>query len=299
VELIRCFRKAAGDLGIELRALAADLNPAMSPACREADAAFMVPHCTRKEFVDVIQEICLRENVNLVIPTIDTELLTLSKASDRFRQIGTVIQVSTPEIISIARDKLRSTRTLAAYGIPVPRTGLLADVWKSPEDWRWPLILKPRFGSNSQGIIRLAGPNELPPLHTLSTHIAQELWSGKEYTVNMFFDLEGRIRATVPHLRYQTRGGEVSGRFERALSGARGVLCYQAIVRGDGSAVVFEVNARFGGGYPLVDHAGASFARWLLEELCGLRSTAGNLWREGTVMLRYDAAIFTSLEPTS
>jgi carbamoyl-phosphate synthase large subunit len=55
---------------------------------------------------------------------------------------------------------------------------------------------------------------------------------------------------------------------------------------------VFEINARFGGGYPLAHHAGATFARWLLEEAVGLEPTCHNDWRDGVRMLRYDAALF-------
>ena len=55
---------------------------------------------------------------------------------------------------------------------------------------------------------------------------------------------------------------------------------------------MIEINARFGGGYPLVDHAGATFAQWLLEEVAGLSRTVHDDWREGVLMLRYDAAVF-------
>jgi carbamoyl-phosphate synthase large subunit len=55
---------------------------------------------------------------------------------------------------------------------------------------------------------------------------------------------------------------------------------------------VFEVNARFGGGYPLAHEAGAHFTRWLLEESTGLPLTATSVWEEGVLMLRYDAAFF-------
>jgi carbamoyl-phosphate synthase large subunit len=61
-----------------------------------------------------------------------------------------------------------------------------------------------------------------------------------------------------------------------------------------GSAYVHEINARFGGGYPLADHAGASFARWLLEEATegGRTVSAADDWREGVVMIRYDEAVY-------
>jgi carbamoyl-phosphate synthase large subunit len=77
-----------------------------------------------------------------------------------------------------------------------------------------------------------------------------------------------------------------------AIPSARGVLCFQTILDRDRGMAVFEINARFGGGYPIADHAGAEFALWLLEETKGLPCSAHNAWRDGVTMLRYDAAVF-------
>ena len=60
---------------------------------------------------------------------------------------------------------------------------------------------------------------------------------------------------------------------------------------------VFEINARFGGGYPLAHRAGAPFSRWLLEEAAGRPGSAHNDWEEGVTMLRYDAAMFVPPGP--
>ena len=40
------------------------------------------------------------------------------------------------------------------------------------------------------------------------------------------------------------------------------------------------------------NQAGATFTRWLLEEVSGLPVSAHDNWREGLLMLRYDAAVF-------
>ena len=72
-------------------------------------------------------------------------------------------------------------------------------------------------------------------------------------------------------------------------------MCFQAMVGENDELSVFEINARFGGGYPLAHQAGAPFAKWLLEEQLGLPSTANEDWREGMLMLRYDAAFFSAL----
>ena len=59
-----------------------------------------------------------------------------------------------------------------------------------------------------------------------------------------------------------------------------------------GHITVFEINARFGGGYPICDQAGGTFAKWILQKLAGQRPSYNDQWIEGVRMLRYDDAIF-------
>jgi carbamoyl-phosphate synthase large subunit len=60
---------------------------------------------------------------------------------------------------------------------------------------------------------------------------------------------------------------------------------------------VLEINARFGGGFPLSAQAGANYPRWILEDLCGLETTARpHAWKAGLTMLRYDAEVFVEIE---
>ncbi len=84
---------------------------------------------------------------------------------------------------------------------------------------------------------------------------------------------------------------EAAGRIAACLPGARGPLCFQAMATDDRCAV-FEINARFGGGYPLAHRAGATFTRWLLQQRLGREDDASDRWSEGVMMLRYDAAFF-------
>jgi carbamoyl-phosphate synthase large subunit len=134
----------------------------------------------------------------------------------------------------------------------------------------------------------------------------QELVHGDEYTVNCYFDPACRLRAAVPHRRISTRSGEVSrGRTERVAElariarllenprlGLRGAACFQAIISPEGGAKLFEINARFGGGYPLAHRAGARFTSWLIAEALGLAPAYTDDWEAGHVMLRYDQSFF-------
>ena len=79
-----------------------------------------------------------------------------------------------------------------------------------------------------------------------------------------------------------------------ALPGAWGALNIQCFMTGDGDIKVFEVNARFGGGYPLAHHAGARFTSWLLDELAGRSVDRYDGWRDGLAMLRFDEASYLS-----
>jgi carbamoyl-phosphate synthase large subunit len=104
----------------------------------------------------------------------------------------------------------------------------------------------------------------------------------------------------------EVRGGEVSkgitvkhrGLMDlarsvaEALPGAYGPLNIQCFMDDSGAIRIIEMNARFGGGYPLAHRAGARFTDWLLDELEGKRLRYYDDWADDLAMLRYDEAVF-------
>lgn len=307
VELLNCFRASAAQLGVQLTVLACDLNPDLSAACTLADHSFTVPRADDPAYEHAVLDLCRQEGVSLLIPTIDPELEPLSRLKPTFAAAGTRLVIGSSELIEIARDKAATADFLADHGIPSPRTAALTEAAEMP--WRFPVFVKPRHGSASRGIRIVQDAAALQMVTEEEPLIVQERLTGPEYTVNMYFDSAGELRCAIPHVRLQVRAGEVEkGRtcrvpeledLARKLAGAlpapQGPMCFQAMADANGRAALFEINARFGGGYPLAHQAGAMFSRWILEEHLGLPSTANNDWREGVSMLRYDAAIF--LEP--
>lgn len=304
VGLTTCFREAAARLDIRLIIHATDQNPALSAACAVADHAHAVPPCLAPEFLPRMLELVKDARIGLIVPTIDTELAPYVAASAEFEKLGCRIHVSDADTVAVARDKVLTTEVLSAAGIAVPRCWDEGEL-RSAKDVPWPIFAKPRGGSASRALAVLRSARDVPATFP-EPMIFQEFLTGPEYTVNVFIDREGELRCVVPHRRLQVRAGEVekgvterrpditaiAQRIARALPGARGALCFQLIddpVRGP---CVFEINARFGGGYPLTDHAGARFAEWLLQEALDLPRTASDDWRDGVVMLRYDAAVF-------
>jgi carbamoyl-phosphate synthase large subunit len=305
VELIECFRAGALQLGLDLRILACDLAPQVSAACARADEAFEVPSADDPEYARSITAIAENRGTLLIVPTIDPELNPLACAAQNLASKEIRVHVSAPDTIGIVRDKARTAKVLDAAGVPVPRTVALDDLRASPDLLFWPVFLKPASGSASRGLSIIEHPADLPQ-HSKEPMVAQELLKGPEYTINIFIDAVGRLRTAIPHLRLAVRAGEVEkGRTERrsdlrdiaegitaALPGLRGAACFQVIDDPARGPRVIEINARFGGGYPLADEAGATFARWLLEEVTTGACSAHDDWAEGVEMLRYDAAVF-------
>lgn len=305
VALLQALRLDAQGLGIALRVLAADLNPSQSAACASADIAFAVPRCTEAGFIDSLVDHCHRHQVGLVIPTIDTELPVLSEARARFEP-RCKIAVSSHQAVLVARDKQATADVLSTAGIPTPGTAPLGAVLAGDANVGEHMVLKRVDGSRSIGLHYVDSREAARRLGLEpSRYVAQERCIGPEYTVNCYVDQKGVLRAAVPHRRIEVRDGEVSkGVTERradltaiahkivaAIPGLRGPFCFQAILTSDGPKV-FEINARFGGGYPLAHAAGATFGKWLMEEALGLPCTANDEWQDGLLMLRYDAAVF-------
>ena len=309
VGLAKSFRESQEELGVRGRLIGIDATPYSSIA-HFTDAFHTVPPCTDAKFIPALKQICEREQVDLLVPTIDSELSVYAAVKEEFEACGTRIAVSAPETIEIARDKRRTHAWLSAQGFPVPRQATPEQVLAHSSEWKLPLILKPAGGSASVGLHVLDSFDALAATAKAQDNcVVQELIGGREHTVNVFVNSRGQCICAVPHLRMEVRGGEVSkavtvkhrelmGRVTtlvEALPGAYGALNVQCFVTAAEELRFIEINARFGGGYPLTHRAGAKITSWLLEDLAGSGPQAAcEEWQEGLLMLRYDEAVYRS-----
>jgi len=324
VELLRAFRRALAAIGASPGRVLATDSSWYASAFHQADEAFVVPRLDDDAYVPQLLELCLKYDVDLIVPTIDTEMPVWVASRDQFTEIGTTIALSGDGVVAIAADKQLTHDWLAANGFPTVGQTTPADVLAEPDTWGFPLMAKPRFGSAGLGVGVVHDAAELSLVasrgHELGEMVVQTVARGVEHTIDVLVDRAGHCVCAVPRRRIEVRAGEVSKgmtvrspvltdlatRLCDALPGAYGALNIQVIVDGapdvpaadlgdvgvDDLAVI-EINARYGGGFPLSLEAGADFPRWMLEDLLGLPSTASAAdWRAGLVMLRYDAAVF-------
>ena len=309
VGLLESFRESLSEIGRRGRVIAVDATE-YSAAAEVADAMYVVPRCSDPAFIPQVLEICRMERINLVVPTIDTELRYYAAARRVFEDAGTIVAVSDPATIALSEDKVFTHEWLVSNGFPAPRQATPSDVLKNPDAWDFPVVVKPRNGSASTGVRVIESLDDLRCVAGNTSLILQECIRGREFTVNVFVDGRGRCLCAIPHHRMEVRGGEVSkgitvrhepmiylirGLIE-ALPGAFGAMNVQCFLTAEDEIRIIEINARFGGGYPLAHRAGANISRWLVEHALGMELTGPfDEWQEGLVMLRYDQAVF--LEP--
>ncbi|MBN2125285.1 MAG: ATP-grasp domain-containing protein [Deltaproteobacteria bacterium] len=117
-----------------------------------------VPSGEDPEYVDILLDICRRENVHLVIPGSDEEAFTLSRSIERFRNEGIVCTVPRADLIDPMADKFLMYETLKPLGIPVPRyyrVNCPADLEDAAAELgypRKPFVLKISSGRGGRGI---------------------------------------------------------------------------------------------------------------------------------------------------
>jgi carbamoyl-phosphate synthase large subunit len=304
---VQAFRTALGAAG---HVIAADLDP-LAPALYMADAAARLPRLDDPRYGDYLVDLVARSEVRAIIPTIDTELPKLVQLSGALQSAGAVAVVSTALFTASTMDKWLTVQTLHAEEVASAQTWLPEQLGSASLPDR--VVVKPRFGSASQGILRV-NKDHIAQAIALTEHpIVQEELTGREVTVDALFDMSGRLIHYVPRVRLKAIGGEsVEGVtisrnelgpwIDTALLacgrlGARGPISLQCFIEPTGPKLT-EVNARFSGGFPLTHRAGGQYAQWLLEELHGstVLSRIGE-YEVGVRMTRHYVEIFPAATP--
>ena len=128
------------------------------------------------------------------------------------------------------------------------------------------MLVKARRGFGSRHIFRAENAAELEFFlaHTPVDSMVQAVCHGEEFSIDVFCDLDGRCLNAIPRTMIESKGGEsIKGmtvkdwdliEHGRAVAEAlplKGPATIQCFREADGSHRVTDVNARFGGAFPL------------------------------------------------
>ncbi|MGH1347046.1 MAG: ATP-grasp domain-containing protein [Nannocystales bacterium] len=234
----------------------------------------VVPFASDAAFGAALERLCTEQRIDLVIPTVDGELLPLSLARTRLGRQGTRVAVSTPAGLRVCADKVNLTETLAPL-IPTAPTVVWTGQCLPEALTRGRLVAKPREGSGARGVHVVDGSLGLAPIPTDGSYLVMEHLPGPEYSVDVFRATDGRVLAAVPRERLRVDSGvAIAARtvhdteLESYAARAVEALCLTGTLnvqfRRDfaGRPRLLEINPRFPGTMPLTIAAGVDMP-WL------------------------------------
>jgi carbamoyl-phosphate synthase large subunit len=305
VSLVHCFRESLNKRTmVDSKVLTVDLSPSTSPACLLSDGHVEIGRFSDPTYPQQLLDICLENDVKLVVPTIDTELMLLAQNREQFEKHGVAIVVSDESLVQICRDKRLCNKFFESNDVAVPKS-------LSLEEIRFPFFIKPYNGSSSQDIFVVKNAAMLSEsMRDTSRFMHMEYLDPSihtEYTVDMYYSKDSVLRCLVPRVRLATRSGEISKgvtcrgkvldflreRFSK-MEGARGCITLQLFHNEKQDLFCgIEINPRFGGGFPLSYKSGADYPGWLIDEyIRGQAIPFFDGWENGLLMLRYDQELF-------
>jgi carbamoyl-phosphate synthase large subunit len=274
----------------------------LAPGQYAAQIQAIVPRIDDPGYVPELRRLCALHDVGAVIPLIDPDIAVLAAARERGELPAMVPDL---EMAEATFDKYATHLLLERSGLPSPPTVLprdpaagdpaagnpgtrdpgtrdpaagnpaagaawVADRLAGVADRlagvaHYPVIVKPRWGSNSRGIQLARDAAEAAFFVGYSDEpvIVQRAMDGPEFSIDCLCDLDGRCLNAIPRSMTESRGGESVkgtvlgdpelielGRAVAEAVGARGPCMVQAFRDPQLGLRVTDVNIRFGGGYP-------------------------------------------------
>ena len=265
---------------------------------------YTIPLAASDAFLDELITICRNESVDILIPTVDEELLPIAENRLLFEEIGVKVIISDHKVIRDTLDKYICYKRLKRADIPVPKTWLPAQV--DLNLLVYPLIVKPRKGRGAKNIFICEDKEDLKhALKKTQKPIIQEFINGREYSVDTLSDLNGEPLIVVPRERMEIKGGvswrgrtlideNISSVVIKLLKKVRfvGPTCCQAIVGSNNIPKIIEINPRFGGTTSLTINSGVNTPLLAVKLVLGQKIEKQELVYKPRYIARYFEDVF-------
>lgn len=295
--LANYFQETLVDLG---KIMGTDMSQ-NAPALQACDAAYIVPSVFSPNYLDTLKELIIKEKVDMVFSLNDLEIGLLAENREQIEQeTGATVYVPPVDTLKICADKWQTYQFARGLNILTPATFLTVETAVSAlntGDVKFPLIIKPRWGSASIGLFivnsvvdlkasfesctQAVAESVLAGLGTDNSVIIQEVIEGPEYGVDLLYGKNEQFIGFTAKKKLAMRAGETDKavtvepeRFAAIIEKIgrslphRGNLDCDFLER-DGQLYLLELNPRFGGGYPFTHLAGANHVQMLLDDYQG------------------------------
>ncbi|MDT4375361.1 ATP-grasp domain-containing protein [Blautia coccoides] len=301
-KVVQYFRKELEGKGL---VIATDCSN-LAPAIFDADKYYIVPRMTEPGYIDVILNICKKEQVTGVLSLIDPELSLIAENREKFEAVGTTVIESSYELCEMSLDKMAMFSWLTEHGYKCAKSYLdkeefFADI--NAGKMTYPVFVKPYKGSASISISKVYDKETVELLFAHEDDLMiQEFLEGQEIGADVYIDMiSGEIVSIFTKKKIKMRAGEtdkaVSFKDEKLFKLIKQFVSeagYRAqididIFDVDGEYYISEINPRFGGGYPHAYESGANHIKLIVNNLAGISNECVvGQYEEGIYMMKYN-----------
>jgi carbamoyl-phosphate synthase large subunit len=246
--------------------------------------------------------------IDIYIPVHSEECRVVSEYEDHIRKSSKAKFMLSPyRTFQELDNKANAYKSLSKLGIRVPK------IFETEEQLEtFPVAAKPQVGSGSKGFVKINSYDEYKQFKEKNPDaLIVEFLTGEEYTVDAFFDNNGKLVTYNQRIRLKTMGGaavitvndftiDVREYIERIAASHTiiGPANFQFFKTADGEIVFTDINLRFAsGGLPLSVASGANIVELLLLELLGLDYDSSKYQsdKKKRIMYRYFEEIFEEI----
>ncbi|MDE3743530.1 ATP-grasp domain-containing protein [Maribacter polysaccharolyticus] len=145
---IRSLKKPYNIIGSTIHKLS--IASSLTDVCIEA------PICGSEGYIDWFLKVIKDHHVDLVIPSFEEDVIFLSNNRKKIESTGVKVVLNNFELVQLCNDKWAFYRVLESNNCPyVIPSSLSSDFNELRSDFGLPLLLKPRQGSASKGIVKI------------------------------------------------------------------------------------------------------------------------------------------------
>ena len=304
-KIVQYFVKTLNGTG---KVIATDMSN-LAPAIYEADKYYIVPKMTAPEYLDVVLDICKKEEITGVLSLIDPELSLLAENREKFEAIGTTVIGSSYTLCEMSLDKFQMYRWLETHGYRCAKSYMDKEAFFADVDAgviTYPVFVKPARGSASISISKVYDRETVELLFAHEDGLMiQEFLDGQEIGADVYIDMVSHeVVSIFTKKKLKMRAGEtdkaVSFQDEKLFAlieqfvkdaGYNGQIDID-IFDVNGEYYISEVNPRFGGGYPHAFESGANHMKLIVNNLKGQANDCViGQYDIGTYMMKYNEVI--------
>ena len=184
------------------------------------------PYTNDEHYWEWLSGVIEKHKITMLVPSIESDVFAWNENRDFFSKLGVFPLLNGNGLISLCKDKWRFYQELAKHNSPY---AIDTSLEFNAATHTFPLLLKPRRGYASQGIVVV---NNLRELEQYKNEIGPTLVvqpvvgdAEEEYTTSAFFDRDSALCAHMTLRRKLSKQGFTEVAFTVELPGVAEALC--------------------------------------------------------------------------